>query len=157
LFRGAPDGSVALPGSDWNVAEVAAHVAVALEKYTGYAEGETEAFVDVSDIAGGSLAATSAQRLAAEPQRDLVALADGLGAAATALLDTTARCNGDEPVVWNGEEITVASMLGIALAELVLHGRDVANVQGRPWPIAPSDARLVLAAVLPLFPLLVDP
>jgi hypothetical protein len=69
LFDGIPDGSVALPGSDWNVADVAAHLAVGVEHCVGYARGETDPFVDVSDIAGGSLARTSAQRLADEPDR----------------------------------------------------------------------------------------
>src|SRR5262249_11311248 len=70
VLCGTADGAVELRGSDWSVAEVAAHVAVATEVYIGYARGETDPFVDVSDIAGGSLATTSAQRLAEEPERD---------------------------------------------------------------------------------------
>ena len=132
LFASAPDGGVALPGSDWNVGEVAVHVAVATEAYIDYARGKTEAFVDVSDIAGGSLATTSAQRLAEEPERDVDALVARLDAAASELLTATAECDGTEMVTWNGHEIPVGSMLGIALGEYLLHGRDVAHALGRP-------------------------
>jgi uncharacterized protein (TIGR03083 family) len=154
---GAGSGAVALPGSEWSVAEVAAHVAVATEVYTEYARGRTEAFVDVDDIAGGSLAESSAQRLAEEPERDLAALATRLDEGVSALLEATDGFDGSEGVTWNGREIPVSSMLGIAVGEYVLHGRDVAHALGRPWTITAADARLVLASVLPLLPLLVDP
>jgi uncharacterized protein (TIGR03083 family) len=157
LFAAELDGGVAVRGSDWSVAEVAAHVAVASEVYTEYAGGRKEAFVDISDIAGGSLATTSAQRLAEEPERDLGALAARLDRAVNALLAATAACDGREIVTWNGCEITVGALLGIALGEYLLHGRDVAHAVGRPWTISADDARIVLASVLPLLPLLVDP
>src|SRR5262245_61433660 len=70
LIAGAPDANQPIPGSEWTVGDVAAHVALGTEAYLGYATGSTEAWVDVSDIAGGSLARSSAQRLAEESGRD---------------------------------------------------------------------------------------
>ena len=60
LLASAPDAGAAVPGSDWNVGDVAAHLALGTEAYITYARGVTEPFVDVSGIAGGSLARTSA-------------------------------------------------------------------------------------------------
>jgi uncharacterized protein (TIGR03083 family) len=157
LIASAPDPDQPIPDSEWTVGDVAAHVALGSEAYLGYATGGTEAWVDVSDIAGGSLARSSADRLAAEPARDLSALAARARAAVDALLDATDGRSADERVVWNGTPATLGAMLGLGLGEYRLHGRDVAKALDRPWTITPEDARLILASALPMLPLLVDP
>ena len=157
LVETAPDPGTAVPGSEWSVGDVAAHLAIGTEAYVGYATGAVEPFFDVTDIAGGSLARSSASRLGAEPERTLGALAERLRAVTSALLDATAGRDGDDPVVWNGEPIGLADMLGIGLGEYLLHGRDVARALSRDWAVGAGDARLVLAGALPLLPLLVDP
>ena len=157
LVETAPDPGTAVPGSEWSVGDVAAHLAIGTEVYVGYATGAVEPFFDVTDIAGGSLARSSAARLGAEPERTLGALAERLRAVTSALLDATAGRDGDDPVVWNGEPIGLADMLGIGLGEYLLHGRDVARALSRDWAVGAGDARLVLAGALLLLPLLVDP
>jgi uncharacterized protein (TIGR03083 family) len=157
LIASAPDPDQQLPGSEWSVRDVAAHVALGSEAYVGYARGGSEAWVDVSDIAGGSLARSNTARLGAEPARDLPALAARARAAVAALDEAAEGRTGDEPVVWNGMPLTLGAMLGMAVGEYRLHGRDVAKALGRPWTITADDARLVLASALPLLPLLVDP
>lgn len=157
LVASVGDGGVIVPGSEWSVGDVAAHLVLGTEAYVGYMSGDTEAFVDVSDVASGSLARTSADRLAAEPERNPAALATRLRTASNALLDATAARRGDEMVTWNGVPVAVGDMLGIGLAEYLLHGRDIAKSLSRRWVIRADDARLVLAAALPLLPLLVDP
>ena len=137
--------------------DAAAHVALGTEAYVGYSRGGTEPWVDVSDIAGGSLARSNAERLDLEPLREPAALAARVQAAAAELLATTEGRSGDEAVTWNGLTVTLSAMLGLGLGEYRLHGRDVAKALDRPWPITPDDARLVLASALPLLPLLVDP
>jgi len=146
-----------VPGSDWTVGDVAAHLALGTEAYLGYATGDTDPFVDVSDVAGGSLTRTSQARLDAEPERDLAALAERIEVAVTALLRASEDRAGDEVVTWNGQKVSLGAMLGIAVAEYVLHGQDMAQALSRPWTIRPDDARLVLASALPMLPLLVDP
>ena len=157
LVASATNSDVAVPGSEWNVGEVAAHIAVGTEAYVGYLSGVTESFVDVTDIAHGSLARSNAARLDAEPERQMVGLAQRLRAASSALLEQTEGRDRDEVVAWHGLPIALGDMLGIGLAEYLLHGRDIATALSRPWTIRPDDARLVLAAALPVLPLLVDP
>jgi uncharacterized protein (TIGR03083 family) len=157
LVASASSAGATVPGSDWNVGEVAAHVAVGTEAYVGYLSGATEPFVDVSDIAGGSLARTSAARLQAESERDPAKLAERLRAASSALLEHTDGRHHDEVVMWHGQPIALGDMLAIGLGEYVLHGRDIAIALSRRWVIQPNDARLVLAGAVPLLPLIVDP
>jgi uncharacterized protein (TIGR03083 family) len=157
LIASAPDPDQRIPDSEWTVRDVAVHVALGSEAYVRYATGGTEAWVDISDIAGGSLARSSAERLAAEPARDLPALAERAKAAVGALIEATEGRSDDEPVVWNGMSTKLGAMLGLGLAEYLLHGRDVAKALGRPWSITPDDARLILASALPMLPLLLDP
>jgi uncharacterized protein (TIGR03083 family) len=157
LVRSAPDVGAPVPGSDWSVGDVAAHLVVGAEAYAGYAGGATGAVFDVSDIAGGSLTRSSAALLEAEHERDLPGLADRMEAAVAAVLLASQERDGEEIVMWNGQPIGLACMLGIGLAEFLLHGRDLAKERSQPWPIEPGDARLVLASALPLLPLLVDP
>ena len=157
LVASTVNADVAIPGSDWNVGEVTAHLVVSTEAYVGYLAGVTEPFVDVTDIAHGSLARANAARLETEPERHVVRLAQRLRAASSALLEQTEGRDGDEVVAWHGQPVALGDMLGIGLAEYVLHGRDIATALSRPWTIRPDDARLALAAALPLLPLLVDP
>ena len=156
LLGAAPDPEAPLPRSEWGVAEAAAHVVLITEAYAGFARGRTEPFVDVSDVPGGSLARTSAARLAAEPQRELAALRTRLRESERSLRQATEGRGPTDLVSWNGQEIGIGEMLGIAVGEYLLHGLDVAGALSQPWTIDPDDARLVLAAVLPLLPLLVD-
>jgi Mycothiol maleylpyruvate isomerase N-terminal domain len=102
LIASAPDPDQRIPDSEWTVRDVAVHVALGSEAYVEYAAGGTEAWVDISDIAGGSLARSSAARLAAEPARDLLALATRAKAAVGALIEATEGRSGDELVMWNG-------------------------------------------------------
>jgi uncharacterized protein (TIGR03083 family) len=157
LVAGAPDPKAAVHGSAWNVGDIAAHLALGTEAYLGYARGRAEPFVDVSDVAGGSLARSSDARLQAEPERDLPALAERMRAAVTALAHASEGRSADDEVTWNGVPMGLGAMLGIGLAEYMLHGQDIANALSHPWTIRPDDARLVLASALPLLPLLVDP
>ena len=128
LVVSAPDASIPIPGSEWTVGDAAAHVALGTEAYVGYSRGGTEPWVDVSDIAGGSLARSNAGRLDLEP----AALAARVEAAAAELLATTEGRSGDEAVTWNGLTVTLSSMLGLGLGEYRLHGRDVAKALDRP-------------------------
>jgi hypothetical protein len=51
----------------------------------------------------------------------------------------------------------VATGTGIALAEVLVHGYDVARSIGRRWPISAEDARTIARASLVFVPNYVDP
>lgn len=157
LAATAPDAALAIPDSDWTVGDVLVHLALGSEAYVTYVNGGTEPFVDVSDVAGGSLARSSAAKLAADPERDLLALTTRVSAAMASLLEATAGRDSNEPVLWNGIPLELGSMLAMGLGEYLLHGLDVARALSQTWRIEPDDASLVLAAAMPLLPLLVNP
>ena len=157
LAATAPHADVAVPDSEWTVRDVLVHLALGTEAYVTYVNGATAAFVDVSDVAGGSLARSSAAKLAADPERDLLALRARVSAAIASLLEATAGRHSNDPVIWNGLPLELGSMLAMGLGEYLLHGLDVARALSQPWTIEPDDARLVLAAAMPLLPLLVNP
>jgi uncharacterized protein (TIGR03083 family) len=157
LAATAPHAGVVVPDSDWTVRDVLVHLALGTETYVTYVNGATEPFVDVSDIAGGSLARSSAARLAADPEQDLLALTMRVSAAMASLLEATAGRHSNDPVMWNGVPLELGSMMAMGLGEYLRHGVDVARALSQPWPIEPDDARLVLAAAMPLLPLLVNP
>ncbi len=62
----------------------------------------------------------------------------------------------DSTIDWAGCPVTAATLAGVLLGEVVMHGYDVAYALGRPWPIDPGHAGLILTAYAPLFPLIVD-
>jgi uncharacterized protein (TIGR03083 family) len=157
LIESASDAAAPIPGMEWTVGELAAHVAVVSEVYTGYATGDTEPFVDVTDVAGGSLTRSSAARLAAEPERDVRVLAQRLRAGLAGLEESTEAMPPDAPVIWNGQQVSVSQLVGLALGEVLIHGLDLSRAVGCSWTISADEARVVLVSVLPLLPLLVNP
>jgi uncharacterized protein (TIGR03083 family) len=156
LIRSLDDPHVPVRRSQWTVGDVAAHLALMSEFYLAGATGDVEPFVDVSDIAAGSLTRSSAARLEAEPERDLARLADRLRQGVSALVRAAEGRNGEDPVMWNGLELPLGAVLGIALGECLLHGLDIAETTSRPWQIGAHEARLVQAAMLPRIALLLD-
>src|SRR4051812_19554844 len=69
LDPGAP-----VRGSEWTVGETVAHVAAGVEVYATYLGGDPTPLVDLSDVAGGSIAASNARWLAEHGERDLALL-----------------------------------------------------------------------------------
>jgi uncharacterized protein (TIGR03083 family) len=157
LLRSAGDPDRPVPGSSWTVAEVGAHLVGGTTSYSSYLAGSTAAWADLSDLPGGSLAASNARNVAEVAERDLVVLAGTIEANVDGLVAATAGRDGAEPVFWHGRHVPLTTFLASAVAELLVHGRDVAVALDRPWPIAADDARQVILGLVPLFDLLVRP
>lgn len=146
-----------LPNSTWTAADLVAHVAAGVDAYARYLEGDAKPFVDVSDLAGGSLTTSNAARLAEDTERDIAVL---LKRIATRLGDVRAKCatrSLDDLVPWHGRKEPLRSVLAVLLTEYLLHGRDLAKAVGARWRINNREALLVLRNTLPLLPVLVDP
>jgi uncharacterized protein (TIGR03083 family) len=151
------DPSVQPDGSEWTVADIAAHVTAGAELYIGYLRGDTPPALDVSDIADGSLARTTAAFLAAYPERDPHVLAGRLQDAIAELLRATEGLEIDALLQWHGEQITIGALLGLTLGELLLHGADIASALGRPWEITDDAARITMTQAFSTIGLLVNP
>lgn len=157
LFRTAAGPDRRVPGSAWTVGDVAAHLAGGVDAYVGYLAGSTEVRADLSDLPGGSLAASNAENLAMVADRDVGRLAGHIEAGVDDVVAAVAGRDGSEPVFWHGRTVALSTFLASAVAELLVHGLDVARALGRPWPIEGGDARLVDLGLVPLLPLLVHP
>jgi uncharacterized protein (TIGR03083 family) len=143
-----------VPGSEWTIRDVTAHVATVVSRYADGPEGRGTWAEHPPDLAGinqrsiEALDAADMEELGAKIDRDLAALL------------AQVRSYGDRPPSFRfhgGEEVRADTALGILLGELVVHGWDIACAIGRPWPIDPADVELVVEGVEPILPGWVDP
>jgi hypothetical protein len=145
----------ALPRADqplfrvtWTGAELGAHLVTLPGRYARLAGRPTPP--------PASLAIENERELVAVPDRDPALLADRLGPEVRRLLDVLGP-DGDRPVHYFTVPHTAAGLGGILLAELLVHGLDLADAQRHPWPIRRDQAVAGLRGVLPAAVLLTDP
>jgi hypothetical protein len=155
---GAPGARV--PGLDWTVAETAAHLVNEFVDYTAYAQGRKPAGEGAPSQRN---AAANAAQLRADPDRDLVRLADRLGPAVETFLAIEPAAFADERavnegtgrggvLVSNGIRMSWETMTSALLGELLIHGLDVARASRQPWRIGRADALRVIAGVMTMVP-----
>lgn len=144
LLREVEDPGAAAIGY-WSVAEVAAHVSHVLASCAQMAEGAGSPIEDHRSIPAGWDRA-----LAQDPERDLEVIAGRIEEAGASFGTRASAAPAGETVAWHGGiRIPMSSLAGLALNECTLHGRDIALAAGRPWPIAPEAARLIIDAHFP--------
>jgi uncharacterized protein (TIGR03083 family) len=152
LILTAPDLSVLARGSKWTVREVAVHVAVGARAFADLAAEPKPSLPGMAD-----LSAEMDRRMADVSETDAGKLAGLTQDAIEDFIDAWVDRPADDPVDWDGAPATAATLAGVLLSEVVMHGYDVAYALGRPWPIDPGHAVVILGAYAPLFPLVVDP
>ncbi len=163
LLRSTPDAARPVRRSQWTVAEVGAHLSAGL---WGFAEavggnpGVVDPYLRTGTFAE-RLAAVTAGTLELEPTRDPRALAERIGERADRFLAESARRAGTDRVAtpWYGEgaSLSLAAATGLLAGEQLVHGWDVAMTLGRPWPISPAEAALIIRTITSLLPLAADP
>lgn len=139
------------PGT-WTVREAAVHLSIEANHCVEIAQGAPSPGMTNADFN-----ALSEARIADIPETDPYKLSQLMSGAARCLLDATEGRPGDQPVTYYGLRCSLAHMVGIELAEWVLHAYDIAKASGRPWPIDPLHARLSLHGYGPILAACVRP
>jgi uncharacterized protein (TIGR03083 family) len=153
LLRAVPDPSAPVEGLRWTLGELTTHLAARTELFAGYLAGTAEPEGAISDIAAHS--ERQIRELSDVPYDTHVEL---IAASLAAFVETTKGRLGTDPYPWySGLTLDVALGTGLALAEILVHGYDVARSIGQRWRISAEDARTIIRASLVLAPHYVDP
>ena len=155
LVRSLDDVHVPIPRSDWTTRDTAVHLAIGAGLYAKLAAGMPSPLQ--GRLSREVMSARSSQRIAETSEADPEKLARLIEEATQEFLETIAGRSGDQEVVWHGGlRIDLAALAGLLLSEQVLHGYDIASAIGRPWPIDPAHANLVLHGYGRCFGLFLD-
>jgi uncharacterized protein (TIGR03083 family) len=165
LLRETDDIGRQAVGTDWTVAETAAHVSVVLAGFSAAIDGEVQALTPEQYLDAAfpiRLAATNEATIAMVDHTDAVRLAEVITGAAQRFLEIAAAADPQMQceTPWYGPDRTrsVDCITALVLGELTVHGHDIATGTGRPWPIPVGYAKLVVGTVCPeMSPLVVRP
>lgn len=141
----APVGSVL---GHWGTGEIAAHVSHVV-RFDG--DSLAGRVLPPAELRPSAVAVVTDAELAADPERDPVALAERLDAQLSDFLACT-ESPAIETVTWiGGVQLPASAVMCHLLEELLVHGFDLARAGGRPWPIDPSRAALaIVGAAAPI-------
>ncbi|MGH9003542.1 MAG: maleylpyruvate isomerase N-terminal domain-containing protein [Acidimicrobiia bacterium] len=154
MLHAVPDSGTRIPGAEWTVREAAVHVLNFSAVNADVAAGMTSPRLSVER---DHVAADNLRRIADVPETDPDKLARLVAEGVDRFLEATDGRPGDHQVTWHcGLKLGLAELAGVELAELVLHGYDVATAVGFPWPIDPLHALIILNGYGPAFGLVVN-
>lgn len=145
------DPALSIRNSDWTVADMAAHVLIVARAFEGYARGEREPVLDVDDVPG-----SNARRLAESEEREVGTIAAAIREATNGFLELTDHARAADAAFWHGLDVTVGTLYGLYLGELLLHGRDIARAAGERGPISRSEAAMIFEGATPVSPSFLD-
>ena len=130
----------------WSAAEVGAHLVSLPSRY--------RQMFDAPRPFPASVAEQNRREIERIGERDPAVLADLLAAEVAAFLDACGP-DGNRPVHYFTVRHTIGGIGGILLAELLMHGSDLAR--DRNWPISREQAVACLDGALPATVLSIDP
>ena len=147
LIAGIVDVGAPVPDSDWTVGDAATHLVVGARAFTAAVEGRLDGW---GTPEGESVVR---QIFEVDEPHEPTALARQLDGGVHAWFAATAQhCAGRglcHSLVDPDRNHHLGTIACLILGELVIHGHDLAMAVGRPWPVDPEDARLIIAGVFP--------
>lgn len=155
LVQDAPDLSVRVPDSPkWSIIDVFGHVVTVVPRYSKGPRHEGQ-WAERGDLLDAINADELSELLARDPAVLAAALRDSISELAKQINEY-----GDAQPNYRfhgGNQVAADQALGILLGELLIHGRDIAKVLHRPWPISAAMAGMVIDGITPIVPGWVDP
>jgi uncharacterized protein (TIGR03083 family) len=160
------DTNVRIPGSDWTVGQASAHLVAVFRVFTDAVEkGEDRWLPFIPDVDDWRVRlSTTNERLIQDVQHggESETVADQLAEAVQAFSRAIDGRSGDDffGTPWYGRGVTrqLTTIKCLTVAELVLHGYDMAKALRQPWPLDPEHARLIVSGVFPaMIPLVAKP
>lgn len=143
---GPDDADRPVPGLEWSVAETAAHV-VSLLRRGDRRAATLEELADLNAVQIGEM-----------DTRDPLALADMLVSDVDAVMGLLAGLPAHVDIPLHmGLRADAATVCSYILADLQVHGHDIATATRRPWTIDEQRAGVTLLALLPAIRPWVDP
>jgi uncharacterized protein (TIGR03083 family) len=147
LVGSVADTSVAVPGLDWTIRDVAVHTAGGPGRYAALATGTVDLSAVVADKE--MLDARMRSLIADNPETDPKRLADQIREGLTRFMRATATVPADQPIAYYaGLRPTFTTIAAVLLGEPILHGYDIATAVGAPWPIDRKYASLAAGGYL---------
>lgn len=142
LLRNVSDPSRPAIG-EWTIGDTAAHLVQIFEMYPRMARGDPSPVPRTN-----ALSETYATYLAANPERDPRVLAGSVEKALADFVGVASELDPEALVPWHGGvQIPLVALAGLAIGEATVHGWDIARAEGRPWPMDPVEASLVIKAI----------
>lgn len=135
----------------WSVGETAAHLSSSAAFFLAVARGEQqpERLEDVSR--------NNAEYLRAHLERRPDVLADEFEAGEMGLLAYVDSLDDDPTVeLFETVKVPMSTLLAVELAEVLVHGHDIARASGARWPIPKGEAAVAVSGMLPMMPAMVD-
>jgi hypothetical protein len=131
---------------EWNVGDVAVHLAHVWETLPVLASGERESPLQHVDELSGLTTAM----VASETRPDLAGVADRIDAAAAAFLTAAqARASGTTtPWLVEGIQASTPTFACHLLNESLIYGYDIAHAERTPWAISSAHAALALTGFI---------
>src|ERR1700680_1632773 len=131
---------------EWNVGDVAVHLAHVWETLPALASGERESPLQHVD----ELSGLTTSLVRSEKRPDLAGGADRLDAAAAAFLTTTTARSSDATTPWlvEGIQASTPTFACHLLNESLIHGYDIAHAERTPWAISSAHAALALTGFI---------
>ena len=153
IIRDVPDTSVRIPGADWTVGEVGAHLSDAQRLFSRLATGET---VRHGDGTPASLAHANQQLLVANPQRDGKALAASIVDNTANFLRNAAGLHPTRSFDTPMGRMTSDVMYSYIATHLMMHGFQLQRALGKPLGVDNATAQLAIPFLKHALPLVVD-